>query len=230
MQKNSYHHGNLREDLLKTALELLSNNTPEYKITLRKLSEMIGVSRTAPYRHFHSKSALMSAVAARGFTIMRSNFRQTELIDDPEESICRLMEDYLTFATENHLLYKLMFSNALLEAAPLKELEEEAERTFSTLSKILVKLNPSLANSSESSAAVWAMVHGISTLANEKLLSVSNSGRVTHSLINRGHQPTGEETKAAVASAVRLLIRGIGPPESQQTRVQKNRDLLHSTE
>jgi len=212
MQKIGYHHGNLREDLVKTALDLLGNNTEEQKITLRKLSEILGVSRTAPYRHFHSKSSLMASVAAKGFVIMRSNFRETGPAVNPEEAICRVMENYVAFATENPLLYKLMFSNTLLETVPSKELEEEARITLAHLSKILEKLNSSLSDSSESSAAVWAMVHGISTLANEKLLSVTSSGKITHSFINRGHQPTTEETKAAVVSAVRLLVKGITAP------------------
>ncbi|NBS67250.1 MAG: TetR/AcrR family transcriptional regulator, partial [Betaproteobacteria bacterium] len=54
----SYHHGNLREALLEAGLELLRKDGAE-SLGLRELARQAGVSRTAPYRHFESKEALI---------------------------------------------------------------------------------------------------------------------------------------------------------------------------
>ena len=50
-----YHHGNLREALLDTAIEQLQKVGVE-NLSLRALARAVGVSQTAPYRHFEDKS------------------------------------------------------------------------------------------------------------------------------------------------------------------------------
>ena len=54
-----YHHGNLRETLVSAAAEITAEAGLE-SLTLRMLSERVGVSRTAPYRHFADKAALLA--------------------------------------------------------------------------------------------------------------------------------------------------------------------------
>jgi AcrR family transcriptional regulator len=50
----SYHHGNLRAELLATAIEQLRDSGVE-DLSLRALARAVGVSQTAPYRHFADK-------------------------------------------------------------------------------------------------------------------------------------------------------------------------------
>ena len=57
-----YHHGNLRQSLLASSLQLLREGGVE-ALSLRKLAELSGVSRAAPYHHFADKQALLAAVA-----------------------------------------------------------------------------------------------------------------------------------------------------------------------
>jgi len=57
-----YHHGNLRQVLIETTLELLEKVGPE-QVTVRKVAQLAGVSSGAPFRHFPDRSALMTAVA-----------------------------------------------------------------------------------------------------------------------------------------------------------------------
>ena len=63
---NLYHHGNLRQSLLENSLQLLCNEGIE-GLSLRRLAELTGVSRAAPYHHFKDKQALLAAVAEQGF-------------------------------------------------------------------------------------------------------------------------------------------------------------------
>src|SRR5947208_13905083 len=61
-----YHHGNLREALIRAALELIaSKGTAGF--TFAEAARFAGVSPAAPYRHFRDRDELMAHVALRGF-------------------------------------------------------------------------------------------------------------------------------------------------------------------
>ena len=61
-----YHHGNLREALLRAAIRLIAEVGPT-AFTLREVARRAGVSHNAPYRHFRDKNDLMTAVATEGY-------------------------------------------------------------------------------------------------------------------------------------------------------------------
>ncbi len=119
----------------------LTRSGNESDISLRKLAERLGVSRTAPYRHFKNKNALMSAVAARGFSLMRESFREFRRSMSTERVIRNVMEDYVSFATANPLLYRLMFSEGILQGEGSDELRREITRTMERLSGSSPKWN-----------------------------------------------------------------------------------------
>lgn len=64
--KDTYHHGNLRESLLSTALEFLQTDTLD-NLSLRALAKRVGVSPTAVYSHFADKIELLIDVRTLGF-------------------------------------------------------------------------------------------------------------------------------------------------------------------
>src|SRR5918999_1235380 len=68
--RRSYHHGNLRRALLDEALVTIRDEGIE-GLTLREIGARLGVSRTALYRHFADKQALLTAVATEGFLGLR---------------------------------------------------------------------------------------------------------------------------------------------------------------
>src|ERR1041384_8145188 len=65
-----YHHGNLRRGLLDEALAMIRAGGVG-GLTLREIGTRLGVSRTALYRHFADKQALLYAVATEGFRTLR---------------------------------------------------------------------------------------------------------------------------------------------------------------
>src|SRR5919106_2570982 len=67
--RRSYHHGNLRRALLDEALVTIRDNGID-GLTLREIGARLGVSRTALYRHFADKRALLMAVATEGFRML----------------------------------------------------------------------------------------------------------------------------------------------------------------
>src|SRR4029077_14515120 len=63
-----YHHGNLKEALLRAALDLIAQKGPA-GVTFAEAARSAGVSPAAPYRHFRDRDELMASVAQRGFDL-----------------------------------------------------------------------------------------------------------------------------------------------------------------
>src|SRR3954467_6345720 len=57
-----YHHGDLRRVLIEAALDLVEAGGPD-TVSVREAARRAGVSPGAPFRHFPSRAALMTAVA-----------------------------------------------------------------------------------------------------------------------------------------------------------------------
>jgi AcrR family transcriptional regulator len=57
-----YHHGDLRRTLIEAALELVGEGGVE-SVSVREAARRAGVSPGAPFRHFASRTALLTAVA-----------------------------------------------------------------------------------------------------------------------------------------------------------------------
>ena len=80
-----YHHGNLEAALLESALETIRIEGVD-AVTLRGVGAKVGVSRTALYRHFSDKAALMARVASEGFRLLRATLQDTwnDALKNPE--------------------------------------------------------------------------------------------------------------------------------------------------
>lgn len=63
---SGYHHGNVKNELINAALEIMENEDLE-KVSLRRLARMIGVTPAAVYNHFASKDVLMEGIKTRAF-------------------------------------------------------------------------------------------------------------------------------------------------------------------
>src|ERR1044072_7133305 len=65
------HHGDLPHALLAEAVRTIRDEGVD-ALTLRAAGARLGVSRSELYRHFADKSALLEAVAAEGFRMLRA--------------------------------------------------------------------------------------------------------------------------------------------------------------
>ena len=61
-----YHHGNLRQELLRVAEAALEARGVQ-QLSLRELSRELGVSHASPQRHFATKQDVIDALAIMGF-------------------------------------------------------------------------------------------------------------------------------------------------------------------
>src|SRR5215510_3827207 len=72
-----YHHGNLREDLVRCGKEQL-REVGLAELSLRRIASEVGVSQVAPKHHFGNKEGLLAAIAASGFRDL-TEFRYSRL-------------------------------------------------------------------------------------------------------------------------------------------------------
>mgnify|MGYP002633390065 CR=1 FL=1 len=127
-----YHHGNLRKTLLNEAGVLIAEQGIE-TLSLRKLAEKVGVSRTAAYHHFKGKDDLLCAIAAESFRSRRerliSQLKGSQLSE--REKLNHYVCDYMSFATCNPEEYELMFGRCIWKQSTCtQELQDIAYATF----------------------------------------------------------------------------------------------------
>ena len=164
-----YHHGNLKEALLRAALELIAQKGPA-GFTFAEAARWAGVSPAAPYRHFRDRDELLANVALRGFE--RFAILLDKAWDDgrpqPFAALDRLGKAYLEFARAEPAYYSAMFE-AGIPLATSAELRDAGERAFAVLrsaSEMLCAQMPPQSRPPVLMVAlhIWAMSHGIASL------------------------------------------------------------------
>lgn len=61
MSQKQYHHGDLKQELIRKGIQLLAKEGYE-GFSLRKLAASCGVSHAAPYKHFQSKEEIIAEI------------------------------------------------------------------------------------------------------------------------------------------------------------------------
>src|SRR5687768_10965939 len=106
---HSYHHGHLRRALLDEALATIRTQGVS-ALTLREIGARLGVSRTALYRHFADKRALLMAVATEGFRMLREQtLAAWEEGGRGKAAFQSMGIAYVRFALANPAHYRVMF-------------------------------------------------------------------------------------------------------------------------
>jgi AcrR family transcriptional regulator len=165
--RRSYHHGNLRRALLDAALALFAERG-RFDFTMRELARAAGVTHNAPYRHFADRDALLDALAAEGFELLRTrSFADAEGDADARTRVAKLGAAYVGFAAEHPSHFRLMFLRPLEGASP--ELAKSAKASFAVLERAIAdaasagQLRAGLAPRDVALAA-WSLVHGVASL------------------------------------------------------------------
>src|ERR1700759_2644258 len=128
-----YHHGNLREELIRAALELIATKGTA-GFTFAEAARFAGVSPAAPYRHFRDRDELMASVALRGFEQFEATLARAWDSGRPDAftALDRLGKAYLEFARTEPAYYSAMFE-AGIPLSTNAELREAGERAFAVL-------------------------------------------------------------------------------------------------
>ncbi|MFI7671249.1 TetR/AcrR family transcriptional regulator [Nocardia sp. NPDC049526] len=109
VRSRSYHHGDLRAELLQRAESTLRESGVD-GLSLRQLARDLGVSHAAPSRHFRDKQALLDALALVGFDRLAAVYSQVDPTGSLSERLHAVARAYLNFAIDNPALLALMFA------------------------------------------------------------------------------------------------------------------------
>ncbi len=197
-----YHHGNLKEALIRAALELIARKGPA-GFTFAEAARSAGVSPAAPYRHYRDRDELLIDVAHRGFDLFAQALTSAwgEGRPDAFAAFERLGRAYLEFARTQPAYYSAMFEAGVpLDAN--SELRLASERAFGVLRTAAEELIAGMPLERRPPALmmalhVWALSHGIASLFGR-----GDAGR-------RALPMSPEELLEA---AILVYLRGLGLP------------------
>jgi len=164
-----YHHGNLKEALVRAALELIAEKGPA-GFTFADAARWAGVSPAAPYRHFRDRDELLADVARRGFELFAAALTKAWDEGRPElmAAFDRLGRAYLDFAKNQPAYYSAMFEAGVsLDTDPqLRTASENAFAVLRAAAEQLVARMPAKGRPPALMVAlhVWSMTHGIASL------------------------------------------------------------------
>ena len=107
----TYHHGNLKEELISSACKICEADGHGH-MSLRSIAKEANVSQTAPYRHFKTKESLLAEVSKRGFDELTK--RMSEALNKENNALS--LEDqflemglaYLEFGVEKRNILSLI--------------------------------------------------------------------------------------------------------------------------
>jgi AcrR family transcriptional regulator len=166
--KRAYHHGDLERALIEAAV-LMVREEGVQAFTLRSVGARVGVSRTALYRHFDDKAALLARVASEGFRRLHAALAKAVAAASASRAdpLPTMAAAYVQFAADNPSHYQTMFGG-FRRIEPLSDLIEHANAAFNILVDVIRgeqerrKIGPG--DPIELAEITWSLSHGIATL------------------------------------------------------------------
>ena len=184
-----YHHGSLREALVEAAVEVVAE-TGAADVSLRAVARRAGVTHAAAYHHFTDRDALLAAAAAHGLEELTRAMRRGARREATQPEAFRAMGlAYVTFASKNPALYRLMFAAERGRGDEVRAREQAAEHTFrALLEEIAACQNAGVVRGGASvdlALTAWATVHGLASLLLDGQLAIEGlRGRSPRALID----------------------------------------------
>jgi AcrR family transcriptional regulator len=171
LAKRQYHHGDLRSSLLDAASSMLRENGIE-GLSLRKLADRVGVSRTASYHHFKDKNELLCAIAEVGFKRWQQDAQEIFAKQNlsTREKYRRFFRGYIAYAADNPEMYDLMFGRTIWKQnSATSGLREAAFPSFQHQVQMTKQwqqqgLMPQGEDTLRLAQVTWGTMHGIARL------------------------------------------------------------------
>jgi AcrR family transcriptional regulator len=167
-EPRGYHHGNLREALIRAALDLIAKKGPA-GLTFAEAARHAGVSPAAPYRHFRDREHLLENVALQGFVQLEARLAKAWDHGRPRPLVAldRLGRAYLDFARDEPASYAAMFEAGVAFTDP--ELRDASDRAFAVLRRAADTLCGAMPAAGRPPALmvalhIWSMTHGVASL------------------------------------------------------------------
>ena len=198
--KRAYHHGNLRSDLIAVAVQILEKRGAS-GLRLQSIARRLGVSQSAPYRHFANKEALLAAVAADGFQALLDAIavEMEEAGPDPVARYLAIGSGYVRFALSHQAHFRVMYGERPAEFS-VGAVADAGRAAFT----LLVRSIEACQSAGRATAGdptwiavqTWSLVHGQVVLYCHRLLP----------------RKIGPDTLLALAKQMVVFLNGPVPP------------------
>jgi AcrR family transcriptional regulator len=166
--------GERREQILTVALRLFGERGAG-NVTTRQIARAVGISQPSLYAHFASADAIADELCVRAFDALAARFAATTIPDDdPWQQITLLGRTYIEFGLEHPDMYRIAFIPTR-ESQPPPGMTIDLEttdpalaaglRAFASLRDPIARIHGADdAQVGVMSQAVWALVHGLTSL------------------------------------------------------------------
>lgn len=173
MPKKQYHHKDLRNDLIEKGIEIV-NSEGLHSFSLRKVAAACGVSHAAPYSHFQNKEELLDAMQQH-ITEQFSQMLDAVILNckNTSELLKNMGIAYVSFFIENPHYYSFIYSQSNVKIDLSFSISDTDNfRPFeiykSTIGEVLKRVNYSEEKQNDVMIALWAFIHGLTSLATMK--------------------------------------------------------------
>ena len=161
----------IRKMILDASMKLFVEEGFE-NVSIRKIADLIEYSPTTVYLYFKDKNEILFNLHELGFQKMAEYNTSLWDIKNPLLRLHKMGENYIAFGLNNPEFYDLMF----IQQAPMESLENQVDCDWKSGDVALGKLKECIAACMERklivegdvnavSMAIWAMVHGMVSLA-----------------------------------------------------------------
>jgi AcrR family transcriptional regulator len=163
--RDTFHHGALRTALIDAALVEIERAGVE-NLSLRELAQQLGVARSAPYRHFESKKALLEAVASIPHARLYEIYSSLPPGLPPQTRLYLACKAYLDLTRDHPRLIQLLFiDNGDLE----REGVTRPSYPQSALTLFMDLVRDAMSPADEAAVemttlACWSVIHGFAML------------------------------------------------------------------
>jgi len=165
----------LKEACVRAAREVIAEQGIE-NLSLRDVARRLGVSHQAPYKHYPSRDHLLAEVMRRCFERFAAHLDARTRFDDPEQDLESLGIQYLGYAHQHPLEYRLMFSTTWPESAEQLDMVSDATHAFDVLRGVLRRIHgdsPAKREAVELDALyIWSTVHGLAGVMNGQCIGM----------------------------------------------------------
>ncbi len=175
-RKKSYHHGDLKNALIKAGADILTKEGVS-ALTLRKVAQKAGVSHAAPYAHFADKQALIAAISTEGYKQLYEKIAQAaaQYQSDPLRRFVEASWAYAQFALDEPDQFKVTLSGMIEKEQDYPAFVETARQTFNLVVDVVAQCQRAgilrKGPSDLVAVSVWAVIHGFVTLLMENQIS-----------------------------------------------------------
>lgn len=142
--RRRYHHGNLKQALVDAAIELSGEGGPE-TVTVRAAARRVGVSSGAPFRHFSSRIALMTAVAEQAMVRFRAEIdaaQRRAAAGDAKARLRALAHAFMHWALKNPTHFRIISSRRMIDFDSSPALRKDFAEFRSLTLQLLARIRP----------------------------------------------------------------------------------------